>query len=81
MALFFAAYEDVIGFDPTISGNDDGTESQTLRSFDALGEVDFFVHWTETFGFWYHLRYHSIPSCSKQRCWRRGGDSNPRYSF
>ena len=44
MALFFAAYEDVIGFDPAVSRYDDGTESQTLGSFDALGEIDFLVH-------------------------------------
>ena len=32
VALFFAAYEDVIGFDPAVSRYDDGTESQTLGS-------------------------------------------------
>ena len=81
MALLFAAYKDVVGFDPAVSRNDDGTESQTLGSFDALGEIDFFVHLAATFDFRYHRRYHSLSSYSKQRYWRRGGDSNPRYSF
>src|SRR5271165_5440802 len=67
MALFFAAYEDVIRFDAAVSRDDDGTESQTLGSLDALGEIDFFVHLTATFGFRYHRRYHSLSSYSKQR--------------
>ena len=62
MALFFAANEDVIRFDPAVSRYDDGTESQALGSFDALGEVDFLVHLTATFGFRYHRRYHSLSS-------------------
>ena len=28
----------------------------------ALGEIDFFVHLTATFGFRYHRRYHSLSS-------------------
>jgi len=44
VALFFAAYEDVIRFDSAVSRYDDGTESQALGSFDALGEIDFLVH-------------------------------------
>jgi len=73
VALFFATYEDVIGFDPAVSRYDDRTESQTLGSFDALGEIDFFVHLTATLGFRYHRKYHSLSSYSKQRSWRRGG--------
>src|SRR5580658_4175686 len=29
----------------------------------------------------YHVRYHHVLSSSKQRSWRRGRDSNPRYGF
>src|SRR5215469_11453862 len=81
MAFFLAADEDAIWFDAAVSRYDDRTEAQAVTCFHPLGEVDFLVHVTDTSGFWYHQRYHVMSTIRKQRFWRRGGDSNPRYSF
>jgi hypothetical protein len=39
MTLLLAVNTDVVRFDTAVSRYNDGTESQTLRCFDAFGEV------------------------------------------
>ena len=51
MALLLAVNTDVVRCDTAVSRYNYGTESPTLRCFDAFGEVDFPVHLMATFRF------------------------------
>ena len=45
VALLAVTDDDVVRFDTTVGGNDDGTVAQSLRRAYSLGEVDVSVHW------------------------------------
>src|ERR1700733_1232544 len=79
MLLFAFLDEDGVSFDTTVRGADNGAEAEPFWSGDSFGEIYGSIHVVNPI--LVSPQYHAMSSITKQKIWRRGRDSNPRYPF